>query len=328
LITIPSCCSRSHLLALLVTVALLNQGCARQNVQRVLARDAISSGSDPAPRILAVYEPWFGSPDHKNVGYSTHNPDVLRRQIDQARGMGIAGFVVDWYGQHQPFLDQGFALLQGIAVEKNFLVALMYDISDGDGEPTDTAIAALDFAYKQYIGPDAPNRSAYLRLDDRPVIFLFPKGNHVDWNRVRSSVNGWAKPPLLFFKDAPSPAFKDAFDGAYPWVHPGPKGWMPDGSDWGEEYLRKFYKTMKDEYPGKLLAGAAWPGFDDRQAHWGLNRYMSPRCGKTFDDTLHIFRQSYESSDPPPFLLIETWNDYEEGTAVERLNFTNCKNNP
>jgi hypothetical protein len=25
-----------------------------------------------------------------------------------------------------------------------------------------------------------------------------------------------------------------------------------------------------------------------------------------------------------PFLLIETWNDYEEGTAVERASFTNC----
>jgi hypothetical protein len=30
-----------------------------------------------------------------------------------------------------------------------------------------------------------------------------------------------------------------------------------------------------------------------------------------------MFRHYYDSSRPLPFLMIETWNDYEEGTNVE-----------
>src|SRR6185312_7084009 len=75
---------------------------------------------------------------------------------------------------------------------------------------------------------------------------------------------------------------------------------------------------MKDTYPDKIAVGAAWPGFDDRKASWSENRYMDPRCGKTFEDSLRVWRKFYTTSDPLPFLLVVTWNDYEEGTAIER----------
>jgi len=70
--------------------------------------------------------------------------------------------------------------------------------------------------------------------------------------------------------------------------------------------------------PHKLAIGAAWPGFDDRKASWSENRFMDARCGKTFEESLRLWRKFYTSSDPLPFLLVVTWNDYEEGTAIER----------
>jgi hypothetical protein len=45
---------------------------------------------------------------------------------------------------------------------------------------------------------------------------------------------------------------------------------------------------------------------------------MDYRCGQTFADTLKVFRHYYGTQNPAPFLLVETWNDYEEGTDVER----------
>ena len=71
---------------------------------------------------------------------------------------------------------------------------------------------------------------------------------------------------------------------------------------------------MQSKYPDKIAIGAAWAGFDDSKASWSLNRHISQRCGQTFADTLKI---SHEYA-PQPFLLIATWNDYEEGTAIER----------
>ena len=264
-----------------------------------------------------------------DVGYSSDDPAVLRRQIEQARHMGISAFVVDWYGASRPFSDHNFGLLQQAADQSHFHVALLYnEAEDDDGQATDEATAALDQAYKAYIGPEAPHRGAYLTYQGHPMIFIFPKNGHVDWNRVLEHCNRWEATPLLFYKDEPPSPYAADFAGLYAWVQPGRQGWTPDGSNWGEDYLNNFYKNMRSKYSDKIAVGAAWPGFNDSAAKWGLNRHMQGRCGETLDDTMRLYGKYYEAANPLPFLLIETWNDYEEGTAIEHLNFTQCSSNP
>lgn len=272
--------------------------------------------SDSRPKILAVYMPWFGDPRHIDVGYSSQDPDVMRRQIDEAVSMGISGFAVDWNGPSHTYTDKNFALIEQIASEKHFQVALLYNETDDAEQSTDISISDLDNAYKSYIGPDAPYRGAYATYNNRPVIFIFPKSGKTDWNRVRQHVNNWATPPLLVYEND-SAQYAAALDGFYAWISPGKKGWAHDGSQWGKDHLEDFYKRMKDKYPEKLLVAGAWPGFNDSKASWGLNRYMDTRCGKTLEETLHMAEEN-SGPNPRPFLLVETWNDYEEGTALER----------
>jgi hypothetical protein len=95
----------------------------------------------------------------------------------------------------------------------------------------------------------------------------------------------------------------------------------------GEDYLLDFYRTMQTKYPNKIAVGAAWAGFDDRKASWGLGRYMSQRCGATFADTMKLHQEYYPEDKPLPFLLVATWNDYEENTAIER-GLEKCKSVP
>jgi hypothetical protein len=277
------------------------------------------------PKLLAVYMPWFGDHTHMDVGYSSHDPAVLKKQIQHARGMGISGFVVDWYGDSAPYSDRNFALLQKAASKAHFQVALLYnEPEDEDSQATDGTIAALDKAYKDYIGPTAKYKDSYLTDNGRPMIFIFPKQGHVDWNLVREHCSSWIAAPLFLYKDEPPQQFADDFAGAYAWVQPGVGGWSADGSNWGDQYLDSFYKKMMAKYPNKIAVGAAWPGFDDSAAKWGLNRHIQNRCGKTFDDTMHLYQRYYNSSQILPYMLIETWNDYEEGTAVERGTMGNC----
>jgi hypothetical protein len=47
------------------------------------------------------------------------------------------------------------------------------------------------------------------------------------------------------------------------------------------------------------------------------NRHIAARCGQTFADTSNLWRKYFSPDDPPPFIMIETWNDHEEGTAIE-----------
>ena len=309
---------RLPFLSALVVILLVSSACHHTDVRSALAANSFVGGSGE-PTMVAVYLPWFGRPGHINVGYSSQDRVVLANQIAQAKQLGIAAFIVNWYGEHHEFEDKAYSLMQQVAAENNFKVALMYDEDDADpATETDVVIADLQYAYDHYIGPRAVvPRDNYLSYDGRPVIFIFPKGGHTDWNRVRQTVNSWQNPPLLLMKDI-RPDVANAFDGFYAWVNPGKQGWHSGGSDWGEDYLDNFYKTMITRYPDKIAVGAAWPGFDDSKASWSEGRKMDARCGRTFSDALRLFRRYYDQQHPLPFLMIETWNDYEEGTAIER----------
>jgi len=313
----------NKLLAVAIVCFMAGSGCTTPGMHHAVQQNF--SVPNAWPKILAVYMPWFGNHSHMDVGYSSSDTAVLHRQIQQAQRMDISGFVVDWYGDAVPFNDHNFALMQEAADQEHFQVALLYnEAQDDNGEATDEALAAMDKAYKAYIGPEAPHRGAYLTYSNHPVIFIFPKHGKVDWGMVAEHCSGWESSPYFFYKDQAQQQYAQNFAGYYAWVQPGQQGWTPDGSNWGGQYLENFYKNMTSKHPDKIAVGAAWPGFNDSKAEWGLNRHMQSRCGKTLDETMRLYQRYYDASNPLRFLLIETWNDYEEGTAVERLSFTQC----
>jgi hypothetical protein len=305
-----------HLLTLCAAV-LLAAGCSKADLHKTISSQTFQTPGN-APVMLAAYQAWFGNRSHINVGYSSQDRVVLQQQIERAKQLGIAGFAVNWYGPNKAFEDRAYATLQAVANTNNFQVALMYDEDDGTTDATDTTIRDLQYAYQHYIGPNASvANTSYLRYNGRPVIFIFPKGGKTNWDKVRRAVDQWQDRPLLIYKDA-NAKYAQSLDGFYAWVHPGKGGWQRNGSDWGREYLDDFYATMTSKYPDKVAVGAAWPGFDDTRASWSRNRKMDARCGKTLDDSLRVFRRYYDDTRPLPFLMIVTWNDYEEGTAIER----------
>ena len=299
-------------------------GGSRADLHRTLQAQYAQAAPDQQPMLIAAYQPWFGRPNHINVGYSSQDRVVLQKQIDEAKQLGIRAFIVNWYGARDTFEDSAYAKMQAIAAEKDFKTAIMYDEDDRNpGGSTDAAMVDLQYAYDRYISPHATvSRESYLRYNGRPVIFIFPKARGTDWNKVRRMTQSWEDPPLIIYEGI-NDKYAKAFDGFFAWVHPGKAGWTHDGQNWGQDYLDNFYTTMNNKYPDKIPVGAAWPGFNDSRASWSRNRKMDARCGKTFEDSLRVFRRYYDANHPLPFLMIVTWNDYEEGTAIER-GYANC----
>jgi len=90
--------------------------------------------------------------------------------------MGISAFVVNWYGDREPFIDRSYALMQMIASGNNFHVAMMYDEADEEEGATDQAIADLTMFQDTYLSSKSSGHQAYLTYEGRPVIFIFPRG--------------------------------------------------------------------------------------------------------------------------------------------------------
>ncbi len=298
-------------IAFLLLFLILPHGCPGPGSVHALPLKHRATGS--APQVIALYEAWFGHPKHISVGYSSQDPTVINSQIRRARAMGISAFVVDWYGDREPFIDRSYALMQTAAAKQKFQVAMMYDEADEEEGATDEALADFTMFHDTYLSSKAPGHQAYLTYEGRPLIFIFPKGGHTDWKKVRALVNEWNPAPLLIQENLPG-TDADAFDGFYAWVSPVQGG---DGSNWGEQYLSNFYETMHSKYADKIIVGGVWSSFDDSKAAWGLNRHISARCGQTFADTSNLWRKYFSADDPLPFVMIETWNDHEEGTAIE-----------
>ncbi len=124
-------------------------GCARPNPRESLANIPLQA-PEGSPKLLAIYQPWFGQRDHINVGYSCHDPNVIRQQIARAKELNISGFVVNWYGPRKEFEDKAYALLQQSASQDGaFKVAVQYDVAvDHPGYDTDAVIVDLQYLYR------------------------------------------------------------------------------------------------------------------------------------------------------------------------------------
>jgi hypothetical protein len=102
-------------------------------------------------------------------------------------------------------------------------------------------------------------------------------------------------------------------------------------------YLDSFYEASLNNLTLEAW-GAAWKGFDDSAAEWSKTsgiRTIDQQCGRTWVRTLAEMHFTPPGGTSPyyysnstserqlPFLLLATWNDYEEGTAIE-MGIDNC----
>jgi hypothetical protein len=148
-----------------------------------------------------------------------------------------------------------------------------------------------------------------MKFNGRPVVFFFGvDAYYIDWSRVVASIPG---NPLLIFQG--NSAFtRNPSEGGFSWVN-------IDSNDPFDPELTSqdsFYAAAQ-QVSGRVAFGSAYKGFNDTLATWGSNRVIDQHCGQTWLQTFSEAGKFYSSSDQLPAMQIATWNDYEEGTAIE-----------
>lgn len=263
--------------------------------------------------ILTHVMPWFskipGKNYHPMTAYNSNDPLTIGKQLTVMQYSGINGVVLTYQGPGASFADTATEMCQQCA-ERGMLFALLLDpwiAKIGPGTPEQRMTAALN-------SPDVLKMlgsPAYL-----PEGYLLDFNTGVDWTKVTVPTLGAVARPVL------------GLNVGFAWSH-----------DQGDVDPIQSLKNTYAKTTATMKIGALCMSFFDGGAplappldktqpydpvngvnvnfnkqNWGTGsatRYTPDRAGNYFFDQLAI---------TPPglkYVAIETWNDYNERTAVE-----------
>jgi hypothetical protein len=297
-------------------------------------------------RMICEYQPWFGLSGHKSVGYNENSAATVNAQDSFMIAEGCDINLIDWYGSLDPnqsfnlttantvFADlsgrSGFPLKYGIMEDKGALKSTC----PTSGQTESSTIACLEgalIADMDYIHGHYASSPVYWTDAGQPVVVSFvtksdwPVLTSTDWDTVWSAVKAhtdtYAAPFKYLFQFG---AFTTAsYDNwRFGWVQPPlfsstQQFWWGSVTSASPTYLDTLYSAGL-AHPSQLTVGALWKGFDDNAASWGANRVIAQQCGQVLLKTANEIAKYFGGSNPQiPYVQVITWNDYEEGTAVE-----------
>jgi hypothetical protein len=324
------------------------------NVSKQDVHSLLYSGN--STKIFAYYMPWFcmnaGSSatgagtncqSHIQVGYNANDYNTVHGQLGDMQARGFDGVVVPYYSNDVIYADPITKLVRDEATSRGMYFALMEDEGafkftrcpqNGGGVDQTACIVQAISDDMDYMDANYFNRSAYLKIDPatnkpsssgRPYLGFFiceecftnPAPN---WSTIWTQVRAHAKTlsqgePLFIFRN-PAGFTHPQTNGAFSWMA------VNSGDPYALNYSNYFY-DQSILYPALETWGASWKGFDDSAASWTQHRYVGQQCGRTWLQVFATASKDYGTSRQLPFLGVNSWNDYEEGTEIE-TGIDNC----
>lgn len=274
----------------------------------------------PQKQVLAFYYGWYGAGDHKTLDdapekpvggpYDSLDSATIERHINQARSAGLTGLIASWWGQGDR-TDQQLPRLLDAAQKASLHVCAYVENSDGPEK------LAADCLYLQATYGRHP---AWLKLDSKPVIFLY--------DRVLQTLtlDGWKKAKALIEASAPNAlAFVATGNGPNqiaeraPWfdalhIYDMPF-YLSQKHMFYALWIRQFYhRWVKNQKGLRVATATVMPGYDDRKIEGRpMPRPVVDRFG---GKTLRGLWAAAISA-RPDWILIVSFNEWHEGSQIE-----------
>jgi hypothetical protein len=272
-----------------------------------VVKDPTSLTAEGLRDIASVQYPLIGA-------YSSDNLNVLRYHLETAKAVGIDAFFVIWYGPGSD-VDQVVPMLLDEAERVGMKIAICYEEKlnwqpyrnpTSRADIVETAIQDLTYVVDHYA-----NHPAYLKRNGEPFIFQFNFWgsdelgvSHIlpaEWQAIFEALSQ----PIVYARQNLNPEYHPTIEGNYIW-------WTKDTTYLEDfaDYSRSMVDSGKLDFFMNMIA----PGFDDSGVNgWGHGSRALPREG------LSTLRDTFERSvrGAPEVIQIVTWNDFNEGTAVE-----------
>jgi hypothetical protein len=153
----------------------------------------------PSMGTFAFYYPWYGTPDisgnwshwppdgstkitdHPLLGfYDSNNESLIKKHIDMAKEAGVDGFIVSWWGINS-FEDNATLHIKNVCEKNNFKFTIYYENTSSVNQTIDDLV---------YILNKYANSSAWYKIDDRPVIYVYGRARN-DLNPQAWKLHGY-----------------------------------------------------------------------------------------------------------------------------------------
>jgi hypothetical protein len=287
---------------------------------------------------------WGDGSGHIDNGEVSSSGAQIQDQISDHLSRGISGQVVDWYGpgttadKSLPFIRTNAEAASG-----KYQFAVMID--KGFFTSCGVTVACLNSAIA-YLVQEYTGSSAYLTDGDgHPLILFFINSYYPsEYAVLQDSGIEYQGTKFVMYEPNGVPGNDPPNTiGEYAWVNPadgsdvsstGSAGTFATAPDLGFKDLTSFFGAAKAN-SGSFAVSEAHKGFDDNLANWSMNRIIDQQCGQTWLETFdhtgsyggsatYLGNVNYLASGGHlDFVMVDTWDDYEEGTEIE-TGIDNC----
>ena len=292
------------------------------------AQGALASFKSGDPLVLALYYPWFdentwtggATADLPMLPYASWESEAIDRHVGWARDAGIDAFVSAWFGPRddnptesnfRQVLDAGQAtgLRAAVLVETD---------SDAFFPDRGSLVAGLRHALDVHAA-----HPAYLRVDGRPVVFVWrpravfaPGGGRVNADSP-AAVAAWAsildevdpERRALWIAEGEYAGMLDVFDGIFPYSI----AWAASPAGQLQSYAGRVRQYNAANGTDKRWIATAMPGYDDTRLPGRGRVFAVDRAdGAYYQST---FRGAIATN--PSWIMISSFNEWMEGHQIE-----------
>lgn len=268
--------------------------------------------------IASVYYPLVGA-------YDSTDPELIEYHVDLMAAMNGDVIQVNYYADLDRNMSAAFDQLMETAEQKNMKATVLYEpkIHINGWIPHSNRMESIEAITQDIINllDEHGDSKALLKYDGKPVVQLFGVNlvREKEWRVILESVNEAGHDPILMGDNIGGGDYS-SMTGMFHWSL-----YNDDMDDYTEEEAKQHSLSINqraidwsDEEPGaREPVGIVYPGFDDTKV-LGWDTGVARKIDITGES---FYRASWDAAleleDDLDWLIVATFNDWNEGTQIE-----------